>query len=47
MESYGDQYGGNFGVNYFDNYDWKDFGDKIAAGALTQLEAVDILNFGF
>ena len=42
MESYGDQYGGNFGVNYFDNYDWKDFGDKIAAGALTQLEDVDI-----
>ena len=42
MESYGDQYGGNFGVDYFDNYDWADFGDKIAAGAITQLSAIDI-----
>ncbi len=42
MESYGDQYGGNFGVEFFDNYDWKSFGDMIAAGAIKQLEAVDI-----
>ena len=42
MESYGDQYGGNFGVEFFDNYDWDAFGKHIASGALTQLEAVDI-----
>ena len=42
MESYGDQYGGNFGVEYFDNYDWKAFGEYLAKSAINQLDAVDI-----
>lgn len=42
MEAYGEQYGGNFGVEYFDSYDWKTFGESIAQGAIKQLEAVDI-----
>jgi TldD protein len=42
MESYGEQYGGNFGVEYFDKYDWVEFGNLIASGAIKQLEAVDI-----
>ena len=42
MEAYGDSYGGNFGVDYFDRYDFKAFGDEIAAGAINALSAVDI-----
>jgi len=42
MESYGDQYGGNFGVEFFDNFDFVEFGHNIAEGALNQLKAVDI-----
>ena len=42
MESYGEQYGGNFGVEYFDKYDWVAFGELIAKGAIKQLSAVDI-----
>ena len=42
MEAYSEQYGGNFGVEYFDNYDWDNFGKLIADGAINQLSAVDI-----
>ena len=42
MEAYSDQYGGNFGVEYFDNFDFTTFAKEIAEGALTQLKAVDI-----
>ena len=42
MEAYYDQYGGNFGVEYFDNYDFETFAKEIAEGALNQLKAVDI-----
>ena len=42
MESYGEQYGGNFGVEYFDKYDWVEFGRIIAEGAIKQLSAIDI-----
>ena len=42
MEAYGEQYGGNFGVEFFDNYDWNEFGKSIAEGAIKQLSAVDI-----
>ena len=41
-ESYYEQYGGNFGVEYFDNHDWTEFGQSIASGAIKQLTAVDI-----
>lgn len=42
MESYGEQYGGNFGVEFFDNYNWTEFGVSLAQGAIKQLDAVDI-----
>ena len=42
MESYGEQYGGNFGVEFFDNYNWTEFGINLAKGAIKQLDAVDI-----
>ena len=42
MESYSEQYGGNFGVEFFDNYDWVELGNIIAAGAIKQLTAEDI-----
>ena len=42
MEAYSEQYGGNFGVEYFDNYDWVNFGELIAKGAIKQLDAEDI-----
>lgn len=42
MESYGDNYGGNFGVEFFENKDLKAFAEGIAAGAVKQLEARDI-----
>ena len=42
MEAYYDQYGGNFGVEYFDKFDFVSFGKGVAEGALTQLKAVDI-----
>ena len=42
MEAYGEQYGGNFGVEYFDKYDWVEFGNLIAEGAIKQLSAIDI-----
>ena len=42
MEAYSEQYGGNFGVEHFDNYDWNTFGVAIAEGAIKQLDAVDI-----
>ena len=42
MESYGEQYGGNFGVEFFDNYNWTEFGINLAQGAIKQLDAVDI-----
>ena len=42
MEAYGDSYGGNFGVDYFDRYDFAKFGSELAAGAIGQLSAVDI-----
>ena len=42
MESYGDNYGGNFGIDYFERKDFKTFAEEIAIGALKQLEARDI-----
>ena len=42
MESYGDNYGGNFGIDYFERKDFKTFAEEIAAGAVKQLEARDI-----
>ena len=42
MEAYSEQYGGNFGVEFFDNYNWSDFGVNIAQGAIKQLDAIDI-----
>lgn len=42
MENYGDSYGGNFGCDYFDSFDFEAFGKEIAQGALTQLKSVDI-----
>ena len=42
MESYGEQYGGNFGVEFFDKYDWVEMGKIIAEGAIKQLSAIDI-----
>lgn len=42
MENYSDSYGGNFGCDYFDRFDFKVFGESIAIGALTQLKSVDI-----
>ena len=42
MESYYEQYGGNFGIEYFENYDWVEFGESIAKNAIKQLSAIDI-----
>lgn len=42
MENYSDSYGGNFGCDYFERFDFKEFGESIAIGALTQLKSVDI-----